>query len=210
VGNTAEARGGGAGRRAVPGSAGRQASAGWGSSRPRAERARQLADVLRQRITSGDFADRVLPDEQRLGAVFGASRNAVREALGLLRVEGLITRRPGVGTTVVMPKYGHGIDRLAGLAEVLTGYGTVTNQVRVAEVVPRAPVGIAERLELPPGAGAVRIERLRRLDGLPLSLDTSYLTPEVGHEVLGGDLADRGDHRPPAGACRRGGACGDG
>jgi len=147
--------------------------------------------VLRQRITSGDFADRVLPDEQRLGAVFGASRNAVREALGLLRAEGLITRRPGVGTTVVMPEYGHGIDRLAGLAEVLTGYGTVTNQVRVAEVVPRAPVGIAERLELPPGAGAVRIERLRRLDGLPLSLDTSYLTPEVGHEVLGGDLAGR-------------------
>ncbi len=111
------------------------------------------------------FADRVLPDEQRLGAVFGASRNAVREALGLLRAEGLITRRPGVGTTVVMPKYGHGIDRLAGLAEVLTGYGTVTNQARVAEVVPRAPVGIAERLELPPGAGDVRIERLRRLDG---------------------------------------------
>ncbi|MFF4470127.1 GntR family transcriptional regulator [Streptomyces sp. NPDC001599] len=159
--------------------------------RPRAERARELADALRQQITDDAFADGVLPDERDLGRRFGASRNAVRDALALLREEGLITRRRGVGTTVLLPKYGHGLDRLTGLAEELTGRGTVTNEVRVAAEVPVLPAAIAARLEVPVGTGGVYVERLRWLDGLPLSLDTSYLTVEVGRAVLAGDLRDR-------------------
>ncbi|MEU8732406.1 GntR family transcriptional regulator [Streptomyces tendae] len=159
--------------------------------RPRADRARQLADVLRQQITDGAFAEGALPDERELGRRFGASRNAVRDALALLRQEGLITRRRGVGTTVLLPKYGHGLDRLTGLAEELTGRGTVTNEVRVAAEVPVLPAAIAARLEVPAGAGGVYVERLRWLDGLPLSLDTSYLTAGIGRAVLAGDLRGR-------------------
>lgn len=163
----------------------------WGSSRPRAERARQVADVLRQQITAGSFSAGMLPDERSLGRQLGASRNAVREALGLLRGEGLITRRPGVGTMVVTPKYGHGLDRLAGLAETLTGHGAVTNEVRAAYPVPRPPEAIATRLGLAEGAEAVYLERLRRLDASPLSLDTTWLPADIGRPLLSGDLAHR-------------------
>ncbi|MGN3953852.1 GntR family transcriptional regulator [Streptomyces sp. WAC8370] len=159
--------------------------------RPRAERARHLADGLRQQITDGAFADGTLPDERELGRRFGASRNAVRDALALLREEGLITRRRGIGTTVLLPKYGHGLDRLAGLAEELAGRGTVTNEVRVAAEVSVLPAAVATRLEVPAGAGGVYVERLRWLDGLPLSLDTSWLTAGVGRAVLAGDLRER-------------------
>ncbi|MER5392824.1 GntR family transcriptional regulator [Saccharopolyspora sp. NPDC002686] len=177
---------------ASPGSSsGRRIPAGWVSSQPRAERARQVADVLRYQITAGKFADGALPDERSLGEQLGASRNAVREALDLLRLEGLIIRRRGVGTRVVLPKYGHGLDRLAGLAEAMTGYGEITNQVRSARRVTELPVPIAERLEVDPSAGGVYLERLRWLDGLPLSLDTTYLTADVGCGVLDGDLAGR-------------------
>ncbi|WP_344412367.1 GntR family transcriptional regulator [Amycolatopsis minnesotensis] len=161
------------------------------SSSPRAERARRIADVLRQQISGDAFPDGVLPDERALTAQLDASRNAVREALGLLRAEGVITRRQGVGTTVVRPKYGHGLDRLAGLAETLIGYGTVTNEVRAAHVVTEPPSAVAERLALPPGAGAVHLERLRRLDGEPLSLDTTYLPTDIGGPLLERDLANR-------------------
>ncbi|MQA06616.1 MAG: UTRA domain-containing protein [Streptosporangiales bacterium] len=169
----------------------RRTSADWVSSRPRAERARQVADVLRQQITSGQFPDRVLPDERELAAELAASRNAVREALELLQREGLIIRRRGVGTLVVMPQYGHGLDRLAGLAETLIDYGAVTNEVRMAEVLAVPPPAIATRLRLTAGAGVVRLERLRRLDGVPLSLDTTYLVEDIGREVLSGDLVGR-------------------
>ncbi|WP_053206708.1 GntR family transcriptional regulator [Jiangella muralis] len=158
--------------------------------RPRAERARQVADLLRQQITAGAYPGGLLPDEGTLGRRLGASRNAVREGLGLLRGEGLITRRPGVGTTVVAAKLGHGLDRLAGLAETLAGHGTVTNEVRVAAAV-AAPAAVADRLQVEPGDGVVRIERLRRLDDQPLSLDTSYLVADLGRRVLDADLVHR-------------------
>ncbi|WP_234018346.1 GntR family transcriptional regulator [Streptomyces sp. FXJ7.023] len=73
---------------------------------------------------------------------------------------------------MVLPKYGHGLDRLTGLAEELTGRGTVTNEVRVAEEVPVLPAAIAARLEVPAGAGGVRGARAR-----------------PGRTVLTGDLA---------------------
>ncbi|MFJ8547041.1 GntR family transcriptional regulator [Streptomyces sp. NPDC093586] len=159
--------------------------------RPRAEWARQMADALRRQITDGHFTDGMLPDERVLGRRFGATRDTVRDALALLRGEGLITRRRGVGTSVVLPKHGHGLDRLTGLAEELTGCGTVTNEVRAAAEVPVLPDAIAARPEVPAGAGGVYVERLRRLDGLPLSLDTSCLTADTGRAVLAGDLAGR-------------------
>ncbi|KOG88297.1 GntR family transcriptional regulator [Streptomyces varsoviensis] len=162
-----------------------------GSSQPRARRARQVADVLRQQITGGAFDSGTLPDERALGAQFHASRNAVREALGILRDEGLIARRRGVGTTVLMPKYGHGLDRLAGLAETLTGYGPLTNEVRAAHRVAEPPAAVAERLSLAPGTGAVYIERVRRMGGLPLSLDATYLAADIGVPLLDLDLAGR-------------------
>ncbi|MFI5607830.1 GntR family transcriptional regulator [Amycolatopsis sp. NPDC051903] len=158
--------------------------------RPRAERARQIADVLRQRITAGTFDGGPLPDERTLGTQLGATRNAVREALALLRAEGLVERRQGVGTLVVQPKYGHGLDRLAGLAEALDGHGEIVNEVRAARVL-TPPPAIAERLALAPGEPVVHLERLRRLDGRPLSLDTTYLTADIGVPLLGHDLAGR-------------------
>ncbi|QRP43569.1 GntR family transcriptional regulator [Amycolatopsis sp. FDAARGOS 1241] len=158
--------------------------------RPRAERARQIADVLRQRITAGAFDSGPLPDERTLVAQVGATRNAVREALALLRAEGLVERRQGVGTLVVQPKYGHGLDRLAGLAEALDGHGEIVNEVRAARIL-APPPAIAERLALAPGEPVVHLERLRRLGGRPLSLDTTYLTADIGVPLLGHDLAGR-------------------
>jgi GntR family transcriptional regulator len=163
----------------------------WASSKPRAERAHRAADVLRQRISSGCFADGALPDELTLAGQLGASRNAVREALSLLRDEGLLTRRRGVGTVVVTPAYGHGLDRLAGLAEALAGYGTVTSEVLRTEADAVPPAEIAGRLGLDAGQTAVRIERVRRINGEPVSLDSTYLTAGIGREVLRGDLENR-------------------
>lgn len=181
---------GGADRSRPSGPPPREGRAEWVSSWPRAERAQRLADTLRERIAAGAFEDGVLADERTLAAELGASRNAVRQALGLLRDEGLITRRRGVGTTVVRPKFAQ-LDRLTGLAEMLNGYGTVTNEVRVAEVISDAPAAIIEQLKLPAGSTVVHLERVRTLDGRPLSLDSTYLTPEIGRDVLNGDLVGR-------------------
>ncbi|OBK26970.1 GntR family transcriptional regulator [Mycobacterium asiaticum] len=154
----------------------------------RADRARRVADVLRQQIHAGAYPDG-LPTESELAAEFSASRNTVREALGVLKHEGLIDRGPKIGTHVAQRKYTHGLDTLLGLKETFNGRGEVRNQVRAAMLV-AAPPSVAHRLRLGPGEHAVFIERLRYLGDLPLSLDLTYLAPDIGTQILGHPLED--------------------
>ncbi|NVN51549.1 GntR family transcriptional regulator [Mycolicibacterium hippocampi] len=150
--------------------------------RPRADQARLVADVVRHQIHAGGYPNG-LPAESELAAEFLVSRNAVREALAVLKAEGLIDRDPKVGTHVAIRKYNHGLDSLVGLKETFKGYGEIRNDVRAAMTV-AAPPSVANKLELSPGEPVVFIERLRYLGDLPLSLDMTYLARDVGEEVL--------------------------
>jgi DNA-binding GntR family transcriptional regulator len=64
-------------------------------------RYRKIADKLRDRIQSGALGPgAALPTEMELCEQEGISRHTAREALRLLRDEGLITRKRGAGTIV--------------------------------------------------------------------------------------------------------------
>ncbi|GAB1692513.1 GntR family transcriptional regulator [Krasilnikovia sp. M28-CT-15] len=156
--------------------------------RRRADRARQVADVLRHQVLAGAFPGGQLPREAQLSRDFDVSRNTVREALALLAGEGLVERSPGIGTTVLTDKYAHGLHRLMGLGETLHTQGTITNDVRTAALI-RPPAPVARRLAVPEGEPVVYLERLRRLDGVPLSLDLTYLPRDIGEPLLAADLA---------------------
>ena len=70
---------------------------------PSADRAvfRQLADLLRDQITSGALAPgESLPSELRLAQEYGISRTTVRQAIAQLRTEGLVTVDRPRGTFV--------------------------------------------------------------------------------------------------------------
>ncbi|WP_250573564.1 GntR family transcriptional regulator [Nonomuraea sediminis] len=153
--------------------------------RLRADRARQVADLLRREVLHGGY-DRQLPLEHALAREFGASRNTIREALDLLRAEGLIERCPGVGTTTATEgKVPHGLHRLLGLAETLHEHGEVVNEVRSMTLID-PPGVVSERLRTT--GQVVYIERLRRLNGVPLSLDLTYLTRDMGEPLMDADL----------------------
>src|SRR4051812_20740840 len=70
---------------------------------PRRDRAlyRQLADLLRAQIAEGELAPgSQLPSETTLAQTHGLARPAVRQAIALLRAEGLVTTSRGYGTRV--------------------------------------------------------------------------------------------------------------
>lgn len=158
------------------------------ANRRRDNPARWARDVLRARAVAGMYTDRPLPLEHELVRQLGVSRNAVRAALELLRAEGLVRRVPGSGTFVVATKASQGLDRLRGLAESFpASAGPVVNQVLASDIV-EAPPYVAERLAMTPGASVVFIERLRRLDGEPVSLDASYLDAAHAAHLLDCDL----------------------
>jgi GntR family transcriptional regulator len=70
---------------------------------PTADRAvyRQLADILREQIQSGALQPgQQLPSEGSLAQEYELGRNSVRQALALLRGEGLIVVKPRLGAYV--------------------------------------------------------------------------------------------------------------
>jgi DNA-binding GntR family transcriptional regulator len=70
---------------------------------PSADRAvfRQLADLLRDQITSGALRPGdPLPSELRLAQEYGLSRTSVRQAIAILRTEGLVNVERPRGTFV--------------------------------------------------------------------------------------------------------------
>lgn len=146
----------------------------------RADAARWVRDVLRGQILEGVYggiaaARPALPSETELAAELGVSRNAIREALELLRGEGLITRVQGSGTFVTGAKLRQHLDRLEGLAESLAGHRLpVDNEVLSVRESTATPF-VAAKLQLPENAPILFIERLRSVGGLPLSLDTTSL-----------------------------------
>ncbi|BBX60927.1 GntR family transcriptional regulator [Mycobacterium saskatchewanense] len=146
----------------------------------RADAARWVRDVLRGQILEGAFgglaaARPALPSESALAAELGVSRNAIREALKLLRAEGLITRVQGSGTFVTGAKLRQHLDRLEGLAESLAGHRIpVENRVLSVRESTATPF-VAAKLQLPENAPILFIERLRSVGGVPLSLDTTSL-----------------------------------
>lgn len=63
-----------------------------------------LAEKLAQRILKDEYpAGSILPGEMELGALFGVSRTAVREAVKTLTAKGMLLPRPRIGTRV-MPR----------------------------------------------------------------------------------------------------------
>lgn len=68
---------------------------------PRIDGHRDLADLIRQQITTGELPPgHALPSERQLRETYGLGKHAVRDALHLLRHEGLIDVRKGYGAVV--------------------------------------------------------------------------------------------------------------
>jgi GntR family transcriptional regulator len=155
---------------------------------------RDIADQLRQRIESGEFASSSqLPTEQDLQAQYGASRNTIREAIKQLISLRLVETKPGQGT-FVSPKIDPFVTTLTGSPEQGGGegasYGSEVEQedrkpshsavqVEIQEATPDVAAG----LWVPVGAEVISRHQKRYVEGTPWSLQTSFYP---------GEFADRG------------------
>ncbi|MFD3539781.1 GntR family transcriptional regulator [Streptomyces sp. NPDC058662] len=157
-----------------------------GARRPKYQ---QIADVLRSAVQAGEYGpgDR-LPGENDLMAAYGVARMTARQALGVLRNEGLAEARKGAGVFVraFKPLRRHGIQRLAqerwGSGRSVWSADTgdrelVVDQVDVGEE--EAPDRIADVLGIPAGSRVWARRRRFVLDGKPVLFATSYLPADV-------------------------------
>ena len=136
----------------------------------------QVEHDIRQRIESGVWrpGDR-LPSEQELSDLYGASRITIRQALGKIASDGLVSREVGRGTFVRDSKQSQGVRLTASFTEEMMQLGfDITTRVLV-QTIEVATAAIATSLGVSEGASVHRVDRLRLTEGKPLAIQRCFL-----------------------------------
>ncbi|HXV93531.1 MAG TPA: GntR family transcriptional regulator [Pseudonocardia sp.] len=133
--------------------------------------ARRVRDLLRAAIIHEEFPAGALPGETELMLSFSASRQVVRDALALLRDEGLVKRVQGTGTFSVASKVRHSFNHLHG---PLPEREVVSHRVLDVSREAAAP-RVAERLGIERGANCGVVEYLTVLGDEPYCACTAYV-----------------------------------
>lgn len=152
----------------------------------------QLKEVLRAQIMDGTYpAESRMPSESELGERFQVSRITVRQALGDLQKEGLIFKIHGKGTFVAKPKAFQNVSTLQGLGESLKQLGyEVINKIVGIKFIPADEL-VASRLQLNEGETVTEIKRVRFINREAISLEISYVPPDIGEKLQKADLTTR-------------------
>ena len=155
----------------------------------------QVHTVLRQRVVDGTYApgERLAPEDE-LAAEFGVSRATIRQAVGELVKDRLVSRQQGRGTFVaenVHELLGHvfrgNLDDMIASGEVRS---TKLRGVAVQHDQP-APRRVAEMLGLEGGV-ASQVRRTRILDGVAFAYTLDWLPAELGRHITKSALGRKG------------------
>ncbi|HMK09556.1 MAG TPA: GntR family transcriptional regulator [Anaerolineales bacterium] len=152
----------------------------------------QIAESLLSRIESGELAagDR-LPSERDLSLALGVNRLTLRRALRSLASQGLITRRPGLGTHVAEPKIERQAAGLVSFTRGMQQRGYLPGTRLLSVEHTPAHAALAAVLQIHTGAPVCVVHRLRTLNHEPVLLE-QYTLPEERFAELGQrDLAGR-------------------
>ena len=144
----------------------------------------QLFEILREEIVSGRLkADRRVATEFELMRRFGVSRTTVRQTIGRLRKQGLISVHRGKGTFVGRGRIEPELSALTGFVEDMQALGlTASAKVLGVEDV-KAADHVAQNLGVTTGQLVTKVTRIRLAEAVPVSFEYSYLPLELGRKV---------------------------
>lgn len=150
----------------------------------------QVCDDLRRRIDLGEFPD-TFPGEIALTEQYEVSRHTVREALRVLRDEGIVRSERGRASTVEAASFSQRLDSLYSLFSTI-GESGVTQRSTIKRLATTTNPTVAHRLGLRPQAKLVVLERVRIADEIPLAHDTAWLPLQVARPLLSLDFTHLG------------------
>ncbi len=150
----------------------------------------QVEHDLRQRIEAGVWhpGDR-LPSEQELSDLYGASRITIRQALGNIASDGLVSREPGRGTFVQDQKNTQAMRLTASFTEEMMKLGVrIDTKVMLQQTEP-ASKEVAEAFGIAEGDQVHRVDRLRLTEGTPLAVQRAALPMRRFPRLVTADLS---------------------
>jgi len=152
----------------------------------------QLYLLLKDEIVSNRYrAGCKLPGELKLAETYSVSRVTVRAAIKALADDGLVDRKPGLGTvvndSVVKSSVMHA--SIADLFPSLERMGR-DSQVRLLEFAYQMPSrAVREELKLGEDQRVQRSVRIRLLDGIPFSYLITHVPESIADNYNEADLA---------------------
>lgn len=151
----------------------------------------QLSQLLRGEIEAGAWLpDTLIPSEHELCAAYGLSRTVVRQALGELAAEGLLYRVKGKGTFVARRKIKEKfIQRSDGFYGDMTARGLAVSTVVLDQCIVPPPPHVRQCLRLGAGNDAIKIDRLRSVDGAVLLFVQTYIPAALCPDLVTADLS---------------------
>ncbi len=149
----------------------------------------RIYTVMADRIRAGEWAEGMrLPSEERLRDEFETSRGPVRQALALLRAEGLITGGRGAPPRVRKTVPSQPFDSYISFTEWADSMGRTASR-KVIEVSRKlADPALAHALDIAEADPVVAVVRMRGLDDEPVMLERSVYIMAIGHHLLAADL----------------------
>ena len=120
----------------------------------------------------------ILPTESDYQKQFGVSRITVRNAINELVTEGYLTRTRGKGTTVSFKKLNEIICRGSNFTEEMKQFGLKAFTWAVSVSIIKSDSLISEKLGIPKGEHALKVERLRGTEEYPIVYFETYFSME--------------------------------
>lgn len=149
----------------------------------------QIKDHLLSKIRSGEYSsgDR-LPTENELTKEFRTSKSPVRQALEILRIEGIIYRHPGRGTFVT-PKLGDGGAWTLGSIQDVIGLGSQT-RFQLHDFTRGKSSEELDKVFNAKKGKFIHIQGIRFLKDKPLYFLSVFLPHHIGKKLRVEDIAD--------------------
>ena len=144
---------------------------------------------MARRVHSGEWEEGMrLPSEERLREEFGTSRGPVRQALALLRSEGLITGGRGAPPRVRQAVPAQPFDTYVSFTEWAELLGREPTQTVIEIARKLASEQLAEALDIPAESPVVEVIRARGLGPDPVMIERGAYIYPVGRLLLSADL----------------------
>lgn len=146
----------------------------------------EIASALAARIRSGQIpAGSRLPSEPELARSLGVSRNTVREAIGVLREQGLAVSKQGIGTFALDPSGDShfpvdvGIEQLTSTTEMIARAGHKPGSRDYSLMTGLGDAEVRRQLGLRAHEQVHSMERVRTADDLPVILCRDFIGAAV-------------------------------
>ncbi len=143
-----------------------------------------VANALRDEIIAGVYPiGAYLEPEDKLCVRFDVSRHTIREALRILREDGLVNSRRGSGTKVIPPKsQDHDIHQVMSINDLLMFADDTTFDIQVIELI-KIDAGLSRQLDIPVAEEWLKVAglRYRKNEASPLCWSMYFIPREFAN-----------------------------